>query len=150
MNPPAWPPPEAALIRIAREARGLSHAEASERLTIQMGGRRWRQIEDGYESLRTEKRASAGDMQLAHMARVVGVKPEELEQVDRAGAAQVLRRILLEDSQEDVPGDPYALQRGETENERMDRLYQEWKQRPEDRRTLLRILESKGDQSDTA
>jgi transcriptional regulator with XRE-family HTH domain len=146
MNPPPWPPPEAALIRIAREARGLSHAEASERITIQMGGRRWRQIEDGYESTKSGKRASAGDMQLAHMASVVGVTPDELEEVGRGGAAQVLRRILLEDAQED----PYALRDGETENERMDRLYQEWKQRPDDRRTLLRILESKDDRTDTA
>lgn len=88
----AWPPPEATLIRRAREARGLNHTEAASKIEIQLGARRWRQIEDGWEK-RGVTRAVAGDPQLAHMAFVVGVSPEDLEAVDRHEAAEILRMI---------------------------------------------------------
>lgn len=89
----AEPPPEAQLIRRSREALGLSPEQAAERLKIKMSARRWRQIEDGFET-RGGKPAPAGDMQLAHMAHVVNMSPEELEQVDRPEAAEILRRML--------------------------------------------------------
>ncbi len=88
-----WPPPEAALIRRAREAMGLSHAEAVKRLAIKMGARRWRQIEDGYES-KGGRIAKGGDMQYAHMAHVVGVTPDDLRAAGRDEAAEVLRMLI--------------------------------------------------------
>src|SRR4051812_21089924 len=88
-----WPPPEAALIRRAREAMGLSHTEAARRLAIKIGARRWRQIEDGYES-KGGRIAKGGDMQYAHMAHVVGVAPDDLRSVGRDEAAEVLQKLI--------------------------------------------------------
>lgn len=83
---------EAVLIRRAREARGLSPETAATRLPIRLSGRRWRQLEEGRDSS-TGKPTVIGDAQLAHMAHVVGVAPEQLEEVDRGEAAEVLREI---------------------------------------------------------
>lgn len=93
-EPPA-PPPEAALLRLAREAAGLSPETAAARTTVQLGGSRWRQIEAGYRGGRTKPPVLvvAQDRTLAHMAYAVGISPERLAQVDRAGAAEILREI---------------------------------------------------------
>lgn len=86
------PPAEAVLIRRAREARGLSPETAAQRLRIKLSGRRWRQLEEGREH-GTGKPAVMGDAQLAHMAHVVGVGAEQLDQVGRGEAAAILREI---------------------------------------------------------
>lgn len=87
------PPPEAVLIRRARQARGLTRAEAAERSSV-VKASRWGQIENGYlmkAGVPVETRA--GDMPLAHMARTVGLSPERLEDAGRTDAAEILREI---------------------------------------------------------
>lgn len=86
------PPPEAVLIRRAREARDLTPVEAALKARIRLGERRWRQIEDGSEGRGKPLRAT--DKTLAHMAAVVSLSPEQLIEVDRTEAAEILREIL--------------------------------------------------------
>lgn len=87
------PPPEAVLIRRARQARGLTRAEAAERSSV-VKASRWGQIENGYLMKGgVPVSTKAGDMQLAHMARTVGLSPERLEEARRADAAEILREI---------------------------------------------------------
>lgn len=126
------PPPEAVLIRRAREALGLSPEKAAPRTDL-IGASQWRNIEGG--------KARAKDAVLARMARVVDVSPEELTEVDRGEAGEILRRIWSNERPVDeAPEDPY---------ERLDRLYEEWKRDPERGPVLKGILESWGDR-DTA
>jgi len=87
------PPPEAVLIRRARQARGLTRAEAAERSSV-VKASRWGQIENGYLMKGgVPVSTKAGDMQLAHMARTVGLSPERLEESGRTDAAEILREI---------------------------------------------------------
>jgi len=91
------PPPEAVVIRRAREARGLSPERAASLLEIPLSGARWRQIEQGYEIRAGGRKAVKGrDMVIAHMAHVVGLRPEALQEAGRPEAAQILREILGE------------------------------------------------------
>lgn len=78
------PPPEAVLIRRARDAMGISPEAAAPRTGV-IKASQWRNIESG--------KSYAKDAVLARMAHVVAVTPEELEGVDRAEAAEILRRI---------------------------------------------------------
>jgi hypothetical protein len=71
---------------------GLTPEAAAARAKIRISGRRWRQIEDGEET-HGGKPAVAGDSQLAHMAAVVGVDPDELDKQGRAEAGEILRAI---------------------------------------------------------
>lgn len=91
-HPSTAPPPEAVLIRRAREARGLGYEAAAEQLKIKLSGRRWRQLEEGREHS-GGKPAPISDATLAHMADVVHVPPERLEDVGRFEAAEILREI---------------------------------------------------------
>lgn len=91
------PPPEAVLIRRAREARNLTPAEAAVKAKTRLGDRRWRQIEDGSEGKGKPLRAT--DKTLAHMAAAVLVSPEQLVEVDRIEAAEILREILRVEAQ---------------------------------------------------
>jgi transcriptional regulator with XRE-family HTH domain len=94
------------LVRNARTARGLSPEKAAEATPIRLKGGRWRQIEAGYERLRpTVKTVTAPPGTLAHMARVVGLTPERLEEVGRRDAAEILREILRQEREqaEDEP-----------------------------------------------
>lgn len=88
------PPREAVLIRLARQARGLSPEAAADLTPIRLRGGRWRQIESGYERKNPPKAVRAPDLTLAHMAHVVGVTPERLDEADRTSAAAILREIL--------------------------------------------------------
>lgn len=107
------PPPEAVLIRIAREARGLSLDQAAAMTPIRLSGARWRQLERGYET--PTKPVIAPDRTLAHMAYVVGVTPERLDEAGRGIAADILREILR---QAPAPGDPAPYADLADENER--------------------------------
>lgn len=84
------PPPEAVLIKRARQARGISPEDAATRTTV-IKSRRWRQIESGHDRGRPVR---GDDDVIAHMASVVGLAPEQLAAVGRAEAAEVLREIL--------------------------------------------------------
>lgn len=92
------PPPEGVLIRLARQARGLSPEAAAELTPVQIKGGRWRQIESGYERKDPPKRAYAPPLTLAHMAHTVGVAPDRLEEAGRADAAEILREILRKEA----------------------------------------------------
>jgi transcriptional regulator with XRE-family HTH domain len=98
-------PPEASLIRLARQAKGLSPESAAALLPIKLSGNRWRQIEKGYERLVPFKGVRAPDSTLAHMAHTVGVTPDRLEGAERPEAAEILREILRSESeaQADMP-----------------------------------------------
>lgn len=97
------PPPEGVLIRLARQARGLSPEAAAELTPIQIRGGRWRQIESGYERKTPPKRAYAPDLTLAHMAHTVGVTPERLEGTGRTEAAEILREIIRSETEATPP-----------------------------------------------
>lgn len=124
------PPPEAALIRLARMAKGLSPEEAADRTPIRLGGSRWRQIEKGYERKEPPKPVRAPDQTLAHMAFVVGVTPEQLEACDRGAAAEILGVMVQQET------------RAATEpnmNDRHERALWQMKLPEEDRRELIRV-----------
>lgn len=95
------PPPEASLIRLARQARGLSPEQAADRTPIKIKGYRWRQIENGYRGkIGASARTIAPDTTLAHMAHTVGVTPERLEEAGRGDAAEILREIQRQAAEE--------------------------------------------------
>lgn len=92
-------PAEAELIRLARQARGLSPDEAAERTPIRIKGFRWRQIEKGWKGkVGTSERAIAPDKTLAHMAYTVGVTPSRLAEAGREKAAAILREIQIQNA----------------------------------------------------
>lgn len=94
---PPTPPAEAGLIRLAREAKGLSPETAAARAQVQLGGSRWRQIEAGFRR-DSDKRVEAPARTLAHMAHVVGVSPERLDDAGRGDAATILREIEAQEA----------------------------------------------------
>jgi hypothetical protein len=95
--PPA--PPEADVIRLAREAMDMTAQSAAEASRTHDGkgvsAAYWRDVERGAGGRRGERvavRASA--RALAAMARVVGVEPLQLTWAGREDAARVLEEIL--------------------------------------------------------
>jgi len=89
------PPPAATLVRLVREAAGLSVSTVADRAGISQS--RWTQIENGYETRGgTRKPVKPKPGILAHMAAAVGnITPERLaSEGQRPDAAQVLREIL--------------------------------------------------------
>ncbi len=108
------PPPEAALIRLARQARGLSPEQAADRTPVKIKGYRWRQIESGYKGKAgASERTIAPARTLAHMAHTVGVAPERLEEAGRYDAAEILREIQRQAAEEaarqaELQAAPYA------------------------------------------
>lgn len=91
------PPPEADLIRLARQARGLSPEEAADRTPVRIKGFRWRQIEKGWKGQPgASDPVKAPDKTLAHMAHTVGVSSARLAEF-RPEAAAILREIEIQD-----------------------------------------------------
>lgn len=88
------PPPEAALIRLVREAAGLKIPPAAKAAGISAA--RWSQVELGYETRQGQvKPVRATAATLAHMAHAAGLSPDRLEaEGGRPDAAAVLREIL--------------------------------------------------------
>lgn len=91
-------PPEAEVIRLAREATGMTAQSAAEASRAHDGkgvsAAYWRDVERGYGGRRGERvttRASA--RALAAMARVVGVQPAQLTAAGREDGARVLEEI---------------------------------------------------------
>lgn len=95
MSSPERGTPEGALIRVARKARGINVKEAARRVPIRLGESRWYHIEAGTEG--KEALVVAPPETLAHMAHVVGVMPEQLAEVGRGDAAEILREILRQE-----------------------------------------------------
>lgn len=105
MSPAEQAPPEGALIRLARKARGLSVNKAVELVRerapdIRLGESRWYHIEGGTEG--KGKPVIAPDDTLAHMAYVVGLTPERLTKVGREDAAEILEEIIRQ-AQHETP-----------------------------------------------
>jgi transcriptional regulator with XRE-family HTH domain len=94
-KPPARP--ESALIRLAREAAGISIPEAAAASGVSKA--RWSQIEAGYETRGDIVRpVQAKAATLARMAHVAGLTPERLAgEGQRPDAADVLAEILRQD-----------------------------------------------------
>lgn len=94
------PPPEAHLIRIARDAAGMTAADAARATAGVVGATYWRDVERGHGGRRGKRvRATASARTLAHMAQVVGVSPERLAgEGQRPDAAEILREIIRQDS----------------------------------------------------
>src|SRR5579875_390113 len=91
MDRPA-PPPEAVMLRLAREASGTTVSEAAAAAGISAA--RWSQVELGYGNRRGPlKPVRARSGTLARMAHAVGVGPGRLEEGDRPDAAEILREI---------------------------------------------------------
>ncbi|QQM44970.1 helix-turn-helix domain-containing protein [Streptomyces liliifuscus] len=102
------PRPEATLIRLARQARGLSPEAAAELTPIRLGGSRWREIEKGYKGKSARQDVRAPGLTLAHMAHAVGLSPERLDEAGRGDAAEILREILRQEEEVEVEPAPYA------------------------------------------
>ena len=91
------PPAEADLIRLARQARGLSPEEAADLTPVRIKGFRWRQIEKGYKGKVGESDRVIGlPKTIAHMAYTVGVTPSRLAEAGREDAAAILREIQIQ------------------------------------------------------
>jgi hypothetical protein len=94
------PPPEAALIARVRKAAGMTIEQAAAAARERTPGLRlsaewFRAIELGYERKSGSKTVIGSAMQIAHMARAVGLSPERVEtEGRRPDAADVLREML--------------------------------------------------------
>lgn len=117
-------PPEAEVIRLARQAMDMTAQDAAEASRSQDGrgvsAAYWRDVERGYGGRRGQRvTVRASDRALAAMARVVGVQPSQLAGAGREDAARVLNEALrregraapapvIEFGEEDVPDDEYS------------------------------------------
>jgi hypothetical protein len=101
MEPIPAPPPEAELIRLAREATGMNASAAARRMAeicppdAVISAAYWRDVERGQGGRRGKRvTVRASDKALAWMAVVVSLTPERLEGAGRDKAAEILREIL--------------------------------------------------------
>lgn len=127
------PPPEAVLIRRAAKAIGMSPEKAAP-LTGVIKPSQWRNIESG--------KTSAKDDVLAHMAYVVRLQPEDLEQVGRTEAAEILRLI-----KRDRERDPEVKGEDESGVEWRDRQYRRWREDRDKGQALDQIFRTWDDRS---
>jgi hypothetical protein len=120
---PPKPPPEGELIRLARQARGLSIEEAAEMTPVRIGRFRWRQIETGFKGkIGASARVHAPDKTLAHMAHTVGVLSARLAKF-RPEAAAILREIEIQDvERSDALPNPLARLTSERQRIIMDMI----------------------------
>jgi hypothetical protein len=92
-------PPEADVIRLARDAAGMTAQSAAEATRTHdakgVSAAYWRDVERGSGGRRGQRVATrASARALAAMARVVGVMPAQLAAANREDAARVLEEIL--------------------------------------------------------
>lgn len=118
------PPPEAALIRLARQASRIKAPAAARSAQISVA--RWSQIENGYERRHGEYKPISGSAPaIAHMAYAVGLSPERLaSEGERPDAAEILAEILSQ-HHADSPQRLTAL--GERLAQRRRALDEQWK-----------------------
>lgn len=104
-------PPEATVIRLAREAMGIT-AQAAADATSGISAAYWRDVERGHGGRRGQRvPARASARVLAAMARTVGVEPHQLAEAGREDAARVLAEIQRREGAAPQPA-PVTLQRG--------------------------------------
>ena len=89
-------PPVMELVRARRKSMRLSYDRAGEMIPGGLSGTRWRQLEDGYRTVKGIGRIpeSAPAVTLAEMAYVVGVLPAELHAHGRHDAAEELTALI--------------------------------------------------------
>ncbi|MFB7596952.1 hypothetical protein [Streptomyces sp. NPDC056160] len=93
------PPSYGALIRLAREAQGISPETAAARMPYQFSGSSWRQIEAGYRGRGANRKPVTGKAStVAAMASTVGITSDRLEE-HHPEAAEVLREMERQKSQ---------------------------------------------------
>lgn len=92
------PPPEAKLIRIAREAARIQVRAAARAAGVSKS--HWAAVEAGYERRDGLYRPMSGTSAatIAHMAHAVGLPPERLEVAGRPDAAEVLSEIIAQEA----------------------------------------------------
>lgn len=125
-------PPEAALIKSALKRRRITARAAAHQAGI--GEARWYQIMRGNQTVGGARvPVVAPPDTLARMAHAVGVTPEQLEEVDRADAAEELRDL----AQHETPPPP-----GDRDDPGVRALKAVWQTlEPEDRTRALRSLQ---------
>jgi hypothetical protein len=98
------PPPEAILIRTAREAAGMTAAQAAHASEGAVSATYWRDVERGYGGRRGQQAAARASARLlAVMARITGVTPRQLAGAEREDAARVLTEILRREDAASAP-----------------------------------------------
>ncbi|WP_326804886.1 helix-turn-helix domain-containing protein [Streptomyces sp. NBC_01788] len=130
------PPGYGTLIKIAREAQGLSPEVAASHMPFKFSGSSWRQIEAGYRG-RERKPVGTKPATLAAMARTVGLTADRLRE-HHPEAAAVLREMELQHAQQSPPI-PEALHAAPPHVRRMIEAALEDVE-PADRAELLRDL----------
>lgn len=94
------PPPYAALIRVAREAKGWSPETAAANMPFPFSGSSWRQIEAGFRGRgENRKPVTTKPSTLAAMARTVGITADRLQE-HHADAAEVLREMERQEARQ--------------------------------------------------
>lgn len=97
------PPAHGALIRLAREAQGISPETAAARMPFKFSGASWRQIEAGYRGAGAKRTPVPGKpATVAAMARTVGVSADRLAE-HNAEAGEILREIERQEQQAVMP-----------------------------------------------
>ncbi|WP_329214969.1 helix-turn-helix domain-containing protein [Streptomyces sp. NBC_01485] len=144
MGSPATPPPpaEATLIRLVREAAGLSPEAAAAKMEIKFSGSRWRQIERGFRAdTQTEVIAPAGT--LAHMAWVLGISADRLAETGREDAVRILRELERAEAAATPPAEAAPLgQLEEWQQKVILNALDEKPRSPQEKALLLRTLAS--------
>ena len=100
--PATPPPPEATLIRLVREAAGLSPEAAAARMETRFSGSRWRQIERGWRR-DSDTPVIAPDVTLAQMCFTLGISADRLAETGRTAAVDILREIERSKTPAPVP-----------------------------------------------
>jgi len=102
------PPAYGTLIKIAREAEGISPETAAARMPYSFSGSSWRQIEAGWRGTGANRKRVPGKARtVAAMARTVGVTSDRLSE-HHPEAAEILREMELKEAQQ-APKMPEVL-----------------------------------------
>ncbi|MEV6791326.1 hypothetical protein AB0M87_04840 [Streptomyces sp. NPDC051320] len=102
------PPGYGALIRLAREAQGISPETAAARMPYKFSGSSWRQIEAGYRGRgANRKRVPGKPSTVAAMARTVAITAGRLQE-HYPDAAAILREMERQEA-EQAPAIPEVL-----------------------------------------
>jgi transcriptional regulator with XRE-family HTH domain len=145
------PPPEAQLVRLVREAAGLSAESAAARVESKLSGSRWRQIERGYRGdLATT--VVAPDKTLAQMCHALGITPDRLAATGRAEAAHILEEMQRSEA-EPAPASPEAASVSQLPVWQQEVILRVLDERPRSRyekALLLRTLAAKLEEAEDA
>lgn len=102
------PPGHGALIRLAREAQGISPETAAARMPFKFSGSSWRHVEAGYRGAGAKRIEVPGKPStVAAMARTVGITAERMQEHNPA-AAEILREMERQQAPQ-APAMPEAL-----------------------------------------